>query len=182
MCLAESYQSGTVYQGFLSHKYIDTSLHVPCKHDWASESLGGEVFKKMCIFDLLYKILNVSDFIRADIFFTKIVSAFSEQPLLCLPLASFLFLFGPLSSLLWSILNLLLPIKHFLPCGITLDGPASLPGFLKLTEDSNCFYMTLSPSVFSKVQASTQKVFKNFSEKWINNAPNSSFSFIMHGL
>ena len=65
--------------------------------------------KNKHIFDVLYKILNVSDFRRADIFFTKIVSLFSEQSLLCLSLASFFFffLFGPLSSLLWSILYLL---------------------------------------------------------------------------
>lgn len=104
---------------------------------------------------------------------------FSEQLLLCLPLASFFFSFLVPCLPSCEASSVCLPIKHLLPCGITLGGAASLPGFLKLTEDSDCFYMTLSPSVFSKVQASTQKGFKNFSEKWINNAPNPSFSFII---
>lgn len=76
--------------------------------------------------------LNVSDF-------TKIVSLFSEQSLLCLSLASlFFFLFGPCLPTCEAS-STRLPIKHFIPCGIALGGPASLPGLLKLNEDSNCF-------------------------------------------
>lgn len=67
------------YRVLISHVILTYYFHISCNHDSASE----KIFWRTSSFHVLYKMLSVFGFRRANTFCIKNVWAFSEESMLC---------------------------------------------------------------------------------------------------